>query len=91
MANDEVPDPWNQKHTVNPVTPPDARARHDADRLSDYLASMPGAGHGTLTRAALRYLLLSTNGQMFACGALYNITSTHLGAGVYDVRLTPVR
>jgi len=62
--------------------------RDEANHLANHLASMPTVAHGVLTRKALRVLLLDTGGELMAGGCLYNIVSKHLGAGVYDVRLT---
>ena len=55
--------------------------------LLNNLCSMPGLAHGTVTKEVLRDILLSTGGQLMACGRLYEIVSKHLGAGVYRVHL----
>ena len=53
--------------------------------VPNFLASMPGLGHTTMTKAELKKLLLDTGGQIMAQGSLWEITSKHLGAGVYRV------
>jgi len=52
---------------------------------ADFLASMPGLAHTTMTREQLRKLLMETGGQLMANGKLWNITSKHIGAGIYRV------
>lgn len=55
--------------------------------LLDHLASSPTHRHGTVTREELREIMLQTGGQVFACGALYDIKAKPLGAGIYRVSL----
>ena len=52
---------------------------------ADFLVSMAGLAHTTMTREQLRKLLMETGGQLMASGKLWNITSKHLGAGIYKV------
>ena len=59
---------------------------HEANHAINFLASMP-SGYTTVTKNILRELLLETNGTILAHGRLYSITSKHLGAGVYEIRL----
>ncbi len=61
-------------------------AGKEADRVMDYLATMPKADT-TTTPAAARKLLLDTNGRMFARGYLYDIVVKRLGCGVVRVSL----
>ena len=51
----------------------------------NFLATMPGLGHTTVTKDELRELLTQTGGQMMAQGSLWEIVSKHLGAEVYRV------
>lgn len=60
----------------------------DADRILQFLASMP-TGRTTTTVKPLRELLLATDGQMMSCGRPYNIYVQPLGVGVYKVSLFP--
>jgi len=57
----------------------------DVSAVLNFLASMPGLGHTTLKRKELQDLLESTGGQMMAQDRLWEITTKHLGAGVYRV------
>lgn len=58
----------------------------EATRALNFLARMP-RGHTTLERADVKDMLLQTGGNILACGSLYNIKATHIGAGVYKVSL----
>jgi hypothetical protein len=49
------------------------------------LWTMPGVGHTTMERKQLRAFLLATGGSILAQGRLWDIKSTHLGAGIYKV------
>ena len=53
----------------------------------NHLASMPGLAHTTVERKELKQILLDTDGQLMACGRLWDIESRHLGAGVYRIKL----
>jgi len=57
-------------------------------RLLNFLASMPGLGHDVVDRGELRDLLRSTGGQIMSHGTLWEITSKHLGGGMYRVSTT---
>jgi len=61
---------------------------HETRRQLNFLAGCPG-GSTTMTYEDLRAVLLSTGGNMLACGRLYDIVGKPLGAGVYKVTLTP--
>jgi hypothetical protein len=50
-----------------------------------HLASMPGLGHATVSKGDLQQILLDTGGEIMASGELWEITSKHLGVGVYRV------
>jgi hypothetical protein len=67
----------------------DQKIHDEARSLTDHMSSMPGLGHGTCTKSVLRKILLDTGGGMMLAGYFYDITSKHLGAGVY--RVTTVR
>ena len=56
------------------------------NRILNFLASMPG-GHTTADKVQTKRLLLYTGGTLTSCGGLYDIKSTHLGAGVYRLFL----
>lgn len=56
-----------------------------AGNVLKHLASMPGLGHASVTREQLREIMLSTGGEMILLARLYEITSKHLGGGVYRV------
>lgn len=58
----------------------------EASRVANFLASMP-SGTSTLNKADLHSLLMESGGMLMSGGYLYNIKATHLGAGVYKVRL----
>ena len=48
---------------------------------------MPEVANTTMTREDLQELLLTVGDSIIACGRLYTIVPTHLGAGVYKVIL----
>ena len=48
---------------------------------------VPGISRPTMTRKQLKELLLYTDGWMMNRGAMCDIRSKHLGAGVYQVWL----
>jgi hypothetical protein len=50
--------------------------------------TMPNLAKMTMDTKDLKELLLSTGGQVLACGRLYEIKTKHLGAGVYRVWLS---
>ena len=54
-------------------------------QLLNFLASMPGLGHDVVDRDELRDLLRRTGGQIMARGSLWEITSKHIGGGMYRV------
>lgn len=56
-------------------------------RQLNFLAACP-AGTTTMLAKDLQTILLETGGNTLACGRLYNITGTPIGAGVYKVSLT---
>jgi hypothetical protein len=58
----------------------------EVHRQLNFLAACP-AGHTTMKHEDLQDLLLSTGGNMLACGRLYDFVTEHLGAGVYRVSL----
>lgn len=64
----------------------EAADRAEVNRIHMYLAGMP-RGMTTASAGVTRKLLLSTDGKMFACGGLYSIKVSPIGAGVYQVRL----
>lgn len=49
------------------------------------LIRMPGSTHITMRRKQLAAFLEATGGQIMANGSLWDVTSKHLGAGVYRV------
>ncbi len=49
------------------------------------LWSMPGLGHLTMRRKQLQAFLEATGGDILARGRRYDVTTKHLGAGVYRV------
>ena len=55
------------------------------DSILKHLASLPGLAHGVLEKAELKELLLSTGGEVFLAGRFYDITTKHLGVGVYKI------
>ncbi len=57
----------------------------DVNRLMNFLASMPGLAHSVVDRRTARDLLSRTDGQLMANGDLWEITSKHIGAGMYRV------
>ncbi len=59
----------------------------EASRTVNFIASMPGLGHSTVTEEVLRQILLDTGGQVMAQGGLWDIHSQHLGAGVFSIKL----
>ena len=58
----------------------------EARRILNFLASMPG-GHSTAISAVVRQMQLSTGGQLFAQGKLYDIVAKPVGGGVYRITL----
>lgn len=60
-------------------------ANDEIERQLNHLASMPGLGHTTMRKRELADALTRTGGQLILFGRLYDITSQHLGAGVYRV------
>lgn len=59
----------------------------DTTRQLNFLAAMPSHGNTTMTREAVKELLLETGGNMLACGRLWDIVAKDIGAGVYKVSL----
>ena len=57
----------------------------ESEDVLKHLASMPGVGHASVTRATLREIMLSTGGELILLGRVYDITSKHLGGGIYRV------
>jgi len=57
----------------------------ESEDVLKHLASMPGLGHSSVTKAQLWEIMLSTGGELLLAGRIYDITSKHLGAGVYRV------
>ncbi len=57
------------------------------NHLRDNFYTIPGRAETTMTRKELKETLLATDGNIIACGNLYDIEHKHLGAGVYKVFL----
>jgi len=57
----------------------------DAYEGTDILWLNPGLGHMTMRRAKMRAFLEATGGQIMAQGRLWNVTTKHLGGGIYRV------
>ena len=55
--------------------------------LPSIFYTMPEVASTTMTREDLQELLLTVGDSIIACGRLYTIVPTHLGAGVYKVIL----
>lgn len=64
----------------------DIQAKHEANRVLNFLAGTPG-GNSTVNKKTLHHVLLSNGGTLLARGELHDIESKHLGAGVYRVTL----
>lgn len=60
---------------------PKEDAGAEARRIMGFLASMP-VGFSSGTRAVIKSIMLQTSGQMFAQGALFDIKTKPLGAGM---------
>lgn len=60
------------------------------NHLPDSFYSMTGATC-TMTRKQLRETLLATDGWILAQGRIRNIKSKHIGVGVYQVSLEPIK
>jgi len=58
----------------------------EVHRQLNFLASMP-VGTTTMERKEVKEMMLETGGNMLACGRLYDIVATNVGAGVYRVHL----
>lgn len=65
----------------------DTRAK--ADSILNFLASSPRYGHTTAKRSVVASVMLTTGGQLMACGELWNIKAKSLGAGIYKLSLEP--
>lgn len=68
-------------------TPLDGRYTPEANRIIDYLVSVPRFGKTTTDRKTLRSMLLGSDGWIMARGLIWDIRSKHVGAGIYQVWL----
>ncbi len=59
----------------------------EADRVIDYLASIPSSARTTVDRSVAREMLLSTDGWLTVNGYIWDIRVKDRGAGVCEVRL----
>lgn len=64
-----------------------SETERDAQKLLDYLASVPDYANTTVTRKVFRAALLSTGGWIMSRGRGWDIIGKHAGAGIYRVTL----
>jgi len=57
------------------------------NHLSDNFYRIPHLAEVVVPRKVLREILLSTGGEILACGDFWTIKSKHLGVGVYRIFL----
>jgi hypothetical protein len=66
------------------------QAKTEANRVLNFLASMPRYGHSSATTPVVRQIMLMTDGRMFAAGHYWDIKAKRLGGGVSRISLEEV-
>lgn len=59
----------------------------EAERVANFLCSMPAHGNTTCTTKVLKALLLKYDGQLSSYGELWDVMSKRVGPGVYRLWL----
>lgn len=59
----------------------------DTAQLPDQFYRTPETARTTMPLKALRALLLATDARVMSCGYMWDVVGTHIGAGVYEVKL----
>jgi hypothetical protein len=64
-----------------------AVVKTEANRLLNFLASMPQGNCTASSREVVRAVMLQTGGRMMACGSYFDVKAKALGGGVYRLTL----
>jgi hypothetical protein len=59
----------------------------EAERIANYLCSIPANGNTTCTTKVLKALLLKYDGRLSSFGELWDVQSKRVGPGIYRVSL----
>lgn len=76
---------------MQPALPFRERRKMEVGNLPYTFFTSPEIARTTMSRKDVKELLLSCDGKIISCGRLRTLRTKHIGAGIYEVDLLPLR